>query len=220
MSKTKVYILEIEFPLAFFKIPYTTKTRKTFLIPRKKAIFSIFNAFFKKPISFWKIKKRNKLKEEENILKDYLIGAELLSFEKTIEIQRIVQIKSNSIERPPSSTELLVNAKYIFYLIPKTTIVSLDISSNPINYYPFAGQNDYLAYKWKLETKDGVIEEKNEIYTENYQLIPLDLIDIYNSKANIIIENALERFVVAKGNLKFKKEVKVLKIDNKEIVIL
>ncbi|RIB35412.1 MAG: hypothetical protein BXU00_01440 [Candidatus Nanoclepta minutus] len=218
MNKERAYILEIEFPLAFFKIPYTVKTRKTFLIPRKKAIFSIFNAFFKEPISFWKIKKRNKSKEEENILKNFLVGSELLTFEKTIEIQRIIQIKSKGFERPPSNTELIVNSKYIFYLVPKE--VNLEIDPNPINYYPFAGQNDYLAYSWKLESKEGTIEEKNEINIPNYQLVPSDLIDIYNSRADIIVENALERFIVAKGILKFKEEVKVLKINSKEIILL
>lgn len=221
MNSVEVYILEINFPIAFFKVPYTVKTRKSYLIPRKKAILSLFNAFFEEPISFWRIRSRNKkdkLIKEEEILNNYLVGGELLYFEKTSEIQRIIQIKRNSVERPPSETELLTNVVYRFYLIAS---IDIRIKINPINYYPYAGQNDYLAYSWKINKVKGNILEKYILYLNNYQLVPVDLIDFSKSKIEILIENALEKYVIVKGDLVLTNKVRILNLekDSSDIIL-
>jgi CRISPR-associated Cas5-like protein len=197
-SEVEVYTLTISFPLAFFKIPYTVKTRKTYLIPRKKAILSIFNAFFRNQFSFWKIKDKEK-EEKESKLVHALVGAELLNYNKLVETQRIIQIKANKSERPPSKTEMLVNARYALYLLPQFKI---KIEEFPINYYPFAGQNDYLCEYWKInKEKVRLIEiENQEIHLENYQLVPKKNFRLLKD-SSIIIENELEDYVVVKGNI-------------------
>ena len=215
MSEVKVYRLKIEFPLAFFKIPYTVKTRKTYLIPRKRAILSLFNAFFEEPISFWKVgrSRRRSRSQGEEILSRFLVGAELISFEKTIEIQRIIQIKGSSVERPPSETELVVNAQYELYLIPKEEIT---LKKYPVNYYPYGGQNDYLASCWELDTLKGKIEKVDNTIFENYQLIDRNKLKFAEE---IIVENALEKYVVAKGRVKFSQPVDILKVCDRDILI-
>ncbi len=220
MSRVIVYQLKITFPLALFKIPYTVKTRKTYLIPRKKAIVSIFNAFFEKPISLWKISDKNKAQKEDTFISKYYTGAELLEYSSTVEKQRIVQIKSDKVERPPSETELLVNAMYILYLIASTEVA---ISKNPINYFPFAGQNDYLASKWELNKIEGEIfnlgkEDSLDIELKNYQLIPQNNL-VPTQGSEIIVENALEKYAVVRGKVTLTGPLNLLKVGDKIIVL-
>lgn len=207
----EVYVLEIFFPFAHFKIPYTIKTRKTYFIPRKRAIISIFNAFFDNPISFWKFgKKKRKSKKQHNedtILNNFLVGAELLEFYKTSEQQRIVQIKGDGGIRTISNTEFLINAKYRLYLIPLSD--NIELKDCPVNYLPFGGQNDYLAFDWKLYKEEAEIVNLKEVVLNNYQLIPRDKVIGFE---NILLENLFEDFVIVKGTLKLKEELTFAKI--------
>ncbi|MFH7903756.1 MAG: CRISPR-associated protein Cas5 [Candidatus Aenigmatarchaeota archaeon] len=207
----EVYVLEIFFPFAHFKIPYTIKTRKTYFIPRKRAIISIFNAFFDNPISFWKFgKKKRKSKKQHNedtILNNFLVGAELLEFYKTSEQQRIVQIKGKGGIRTISNTEFLINAKYRLYLIPLSD--NIELKDCPVNYLPFGGQNDYLAFDWKLYKEEAEIVNLKEVVLNNYQLIPRDKVIGFE---NILLENLFEDFVIVKGTLKLKEELTFAKI--------
>lgn len=207
----EVYVLEIFFPFAHFKIPYTIKTRKTYFIPRKRAIISIFNAFFDNPISFWKFgKKKRKSKKQHNedtILNNFLVGAELLEFYKTSEQQRIVQIKGVGGIRTISNTEFLINAKYRLYLIPLSD--NIELKDCPVNYLPFGGQNDYLAFDWKLYKEEAEIVNLKEVVLNNYQLIPRDKVIGFE---NILLENLFEDFVIVKGTLKLKEELTFAKI--------
>ncbi|MEM5821420.1 MAG: CRISPR-associated protein Cas5 [Candidatus Aenigmatarchaeota archaeon] len=230
----EVYVLEIFFPFAHFKIPYTIKTRKTYFIPRKRAIISIFNAFFDNPISFWKFgKKKRKSKKQHNedtILNNFLVGAELLEFYKTSEQQRIVQIKARRLTYHPlrdlydeqqrivqikgrgvirtiSNTEFLINAKYRLYLIPLSD--NIELKDCPVNYLPFGGQNDYLAFDWKLYKEEAEIVNLKEVVLNNYQLIPRDKVIGFE---NILLENLFEDFVIVKGTLKLKEELTFAKI--------
>jgi len=216
MNNVAVYVLEITFPLAFFKVPYTVKTRNTYIIPRKKSIISIFNSFLERPLSFWKVEGKEKLKMEEEILKDYLVGVELIEFNKCIEIQRIIQVKGDKTEKPPSFTEMLVFPQYIFYIVTKQNFF---VSSFPTSYFPFGGQNDYLAYEWKIVKNEGKIEEveNEEISLNNYQLIPRDSNPVKNTE--IIIEEGLEEYYVGRGTFRLQGKHKILNIFNKKILL-
>jgi hypothetical protein len=218
---TKVYVLEISFPLAFFKVPYTIKNRNTLFIPRKKSIVSIFNAFFNDPLSFWIIKKRRRKKkcEEENKkITHYLVGAEIISnVNKTIELQRIVQVKEVVAERIISSTELLFNVKYRLYLAAENILVN----SNPVNYYPFAGQNDYLADYWNLYTKnfDIIVLKNQKIKLDFFQLVDKNFIEI-EKDAEILREDLFDNYIAIRGNVYIKNEVKALKDENGKYILL
>lgn len=241
----KIYSLEVFFQFAHFKIPYTVKTRKSYLIPRKKTIFSFFNAFLKKPISFWQVKQNKKivkngdklidnelllikkhynLREEEKIF----VGAELLEANKLIEVQRVVQYKGQSkssleIERPAIDAEILNNVRYVFYLVD--TSEKLEIDDKVTNYYIFGGWNDYLSFNWKL-TKNisGQIVRKKYIYTDTFQLFYIREINITDSTEMIIEHDcSFDNYIVGKGKIFFKNEREVLILGNennsKEIVI-
>jgi hypothetical protein len=217
----KAYVLEIFFPFAFFKVPYTIKNRNTFFIPRKKSIISIFNAFFDNPLSFWIIKKSRKKKksEEENKkISHYLVGAEIVSdINKTIELQRIVQIKENIAERTISSTELLFNVKYRLYLVAE----NISLNNNPVNYYPFAGQNDYLADYWNLYTKkfDIVALKNQKIKLDFFQLVNKNIVEV-EKDAEILRDDLFDNYIAIKGNVYIKNEVKTLKDENGKYVLL